>query len=121
MCLCPSLSSLPFALFTPVYSLDLYYVLMAGTVSGLLKLFLEMYMPQPAAWRWRSYRLGVRDRSFGVEINDKTGIQCRRKNHFVKELQSGIQQYLHLFLEMEVSALSTLYFVVHIPNIFLVI
>lgn len=87
---------------------------MADTCSPMLKLFLEMYLPALKAWSWSSIKLGVRNKKFGLAIKSTTGITCRRKHHFLKELRGGIEQFLHLFLEIEVSACPTLYFLVYL-------
>lgn len=82
---------------------------MADTCSAMLRLFLELHLPQLTEWGWNSYRLGVRNRRFGQSIETATGIPCRRKKHSVKELRAGIEQFLHLFLEIEVLAFPTVH------------
>ncbi|XP_025798822.1 uncharacterized protein LOC112878814 [Panicum hallii] len=76
------------------------------TCSAMLRLFLELHLPQLTEWGWNSYRLGVRNRRFGQSIETATGIPCRRKKHSVKELRAGIEQFLHLFLEIEQAQLT---------------
>ncbi|PUZ57455.1 hypothetical protein GQ55_5G432100 [Panicum hallii var. hallii] len=94
----------PFA--TQAIAIQQFQHINNDTCSAMLRLFLELHLPQLTEWGWNSYRLGVRNRRFGQSIETATGIPCRRKKHSVKELRAGIEQFLHLFLEIEQAQLT---------------